>query len=149
LERCRKTLELDPTFSTAQAHLAWLLARTGRYGDAITEVQKCCSLPGADLRAKCTLGLVYANAGRAEEARKIAEELESQREPGAVVALDCIYAALGDRDHAFWWLEEAYKESVSNLVFISDAPAFDNLHGDPRFDDLLRRIGLRPTAVTL
>ncbi len=148
LEQCGKTLELDPTFIAAQASLAVLLARTGRHDDAVTEAQKCFSLPGSDLRGRSTLGLVYAIAGRVEEARKIAGELESQEKPGNhASALPYIYAALGDRDQALQWLEEAYRARVSNLVFISHAPECDNLQGDPRFQDLLRRIGLpQPTA---
>jgi tetratricopeptide (TPR) repeat protein len=148
LEQCRNALELDPTFIAAQASLAVLLARTGRHNDAVTEAQKCFSLPGSDLRGRSTLGLVYAIAGRAEEARNIAGELESQQTPcNLASALPYIYAALGDRDHALQWLGEAYKERVSNLVFISQAPECDSLHGDPRFEDLLRRIGLlQPTV---
>jgi TolB-like protein/Tfp pilus assembly protein PilF len=147
LEQCRKALELDPTFIAAQAHLTWLLARAGRYDDAITEAQRCFSLPGGDLRGRSTLGLVYAIAGRAEEARKIAGELENQGKPGNLASASYIYAVLGDRDRALQWLEEAYRGRVSNLVFISHAPECDNLHGDPRFEDLLRRIGLPAATV--
>jgi Flp pilus assembly protein TadD len=135
LEQCRKTLELDPTFVAARAHLAALLARLGRYDEAIAEAQK--------LRGKSALGRVYAIAGRAEEARTIAQELESQAKPASLAsALPYIYAILGDRDRAFYWLEEAYLARVSELVFISHVPDCDGLREDPRFEDLLRRIGL-------
>ena len=53
-----------------------------------------------------------------------------------------IYGALGDRDGALKWLEEAYHARVSNLVFICQAPELKSLHADPRFEELLRRIGL-------
>jgi hypothetical protein len=55
---------------------------------------------------------------------------------------------LGDRENAFRWLEQAYKERASYLVFIGQGPAFESLFGDPRFEDLLRRIGLpaQPTV---
>lgn len=134
LEQCRKTLELDPTFVAARAHLATLLARLGRHDEAISEAE--------NLRGKSTLGRVYAIAGRIEEAREIAEELERQADPGKLAtALPYIYAILGDRDRAFYWLEEAYRARVSELVFISHVPDCDGLRGDPRFEDLLRRIG--------
>ena len=143
LEQCRKTLEVDSSFIGAQALLAALLARLGRCDDAVTEAQKCFSLPGAELRGRSTLGLVYALAGRGEEARKIAEELENRQRPGNLAsALPHLYAALGDREKAFQWLEEAYKERVSYLVFIGQVPEFESLYGDARFKDLLRRIGL-------
>jgi len=86
---------------------------------------------------------VYAITGQVEEARKIAEELESQARPSNLAsALPYIYALLGDRDRALYWLEEAYRARVSEFVFISHAPDCDGLRGDPRFEDLLRRIGI-------
>jgi serine/threonine protein kinase/Tfp pilus assembly protein PilF len=145
LEQCRKTLELDPTFIPARAHLASLLARLGRHDEAISEAQKFYSLTGGDLRGKSTLGRVFAIAGRVEEARKIAAELESQGTPGNLASA-LIYAVLGDCDHALQWLEEAYRARVSELVFIGHAPECDNLQGDPRFQDLLRRLGLPGTS---
>jgi TolB-like protein/Flp pilus assembly protein TadD len=143
LEQCQKTLELDPAFIATRAHRAALLARLGRYDEAIEEAQKFYALTAADLRGKSALGRVYAIAGRVEEARNIAEELESQARPSNLAsALPYIYAVLGDRDRALYWLEEAYRARVSELVFIGHAPDCDGLRGDPRFEDLLRRIGL-------
>ena len=143
LEQCRKTLELDPTFIPARAHRAALLARLGRQDEAILEAEEFYALTGADLRGKSALGRVYAIAGKSEAARKIAEELESQAKPADLAsALPYIYAALGDRERAFYWLEEAYRGRVSELVFISHARDCDDLRGDPRFEDLLRRIGI-------
>src|SRR5215813_3501019 len=148
LEQCRRTVDLDPSFLAAQAHLARLLAHMGRYDDAIAQAQKCSSLPGADLRTRSTLGLVYAIIGREEEARNIAGELERQQKPGSLAsALPYIFGALRDREKAFQWLEEAYRERVSSLVYISSQPVFDGLRGDPRFEGLLRRIGLPGTTV--
>jgi tetratricopeptide (TPR) repeat protein len=143
LEQCRKTLELDPTFTAAWALRATLLARSGRYDEAIAEAQRIYAVTGADVGGKSALGRVYAIAGKAEEARTIAKELESQAKPANLAsALPYIYAALGDHDRALYWLEEAYRARVSELVFISHAPDCDSLRGDTRFEDLLRRIGL-------
>ena len=143
MEQCRTTLELDPAFLVARAQRAGLLARLGRYEEAVEEAQKFYALTAADIRGKSALGKVYAIAGRGEEARKIAEELESQARPSNLAsALPYIYAVLGDRDRALYWLEEAYRARVSELVFISHAPDCDGLRGDPRFEDLLRRIGI-------
>jgi serine/threonine protein kinase/tetratricopeptide (TPR) repeat protein len=143
LDQCRKTLELDPSFIAAQALLARLLACAGYHDEAVTEAQKCFLLPGADLRSRSTLGLVYAIIGREDEARKIAGELEILQKPGNLAsALPYIYGALADREKAIHWLEDSYKARVSSLVFITHAPEFESLHGDPRFEDLLRRIGL-------
>jgi serine/threonine protein kinase/tetratricopeptide (TPR) repeat protein len=143
VEQIRKTVELDPSFIAAQALLAVLLSRAGYFDDAVAEAQKCFSLPGSELRAKTTLGVVYAIAGRTEEAMRIAEELENQPKLRKLTSgLPHIYGVLGDRDRALMWLEEAYQARVSNLVFICRAPELESLHGDPRFEELLRRIGL-------
>ena len=143
LEQCRKTLELDPTFVAARTHLAALLARLGRCDEAIAEAQSFYAFTGADVRGKSALGMVYAIAGKSKEARTIAGELERQSKPANLAsALPYIYAALGDRDRAFYWLEAAYRGRVSELVFISHAPDCEGLRADPRFEDLLRKIGL-------
>jgi TolB-like protein/Flp pilus assembly protein TadD len=143
LEQIRKTVELDPSFIAAQAVLALLLARAGNFDDAVAEVQKYLFLPGSDWRGTGLLGVVYAIAGRAEEAMRIAGELENQPQLRKLTSgLPHIYGALGDRDRALNWLEEAYHARVSNLVFICRAPELESLHGDPRFEELLRRIGL-------
>jgi TolB-like protein/Flp pilus assembly protein TadD len=144
LEQCRRAIEFDPSFIPARELLSRLLARAGRHDEAIAEAQKCLLLFGAELRGRATLGLAYALAGREQEARKIAGELESQQSSGYAASTVPIYAALGDRENAFRWLEQAYKERASYLVFIGQGPAFENLFGDPRFEDLLRRIGLPP-----
>ena len=120
-----------------------LLSRAGYFDHAVAEAQKCFSLPGYELRAKTTLGVVYAIAGRTEEAMKIAGELENLPQLRKFTSgLPHIYGALGDRDRAMNWLEEAYDARVSNLVFICRAPGIESLHADPRFEELLRRIGL-------
>ena len=53
-----------------------------------------------------------------------------------------LYARLGEKNRAFSWLERAYAHRTFELLFLKVGPEWDNLRGDPRFDDLLRRIGL-------
>jgi TolB-like protein/Flp pilus assembly protein TadD len=143
VEQIRRTVDLDPSFIAAQTLLAVLLACAGYFDDAVAEAQKCLSLPGSDLRGKSILGTVYAIAGRTEEAMRIAGELENQPPLRKLTSgLPYIYGALGDRDHALKWLEEAYQARASNLVFVCQVPELKSLHGDPRFEELLRRIGL-------
>ena len=143
LEQIRKTVELDPSFGAAQTFLAVVLARTGRYEEAIAEARKCLSVSGSELGGTSTLGLVYAIAGRTGEARKIVHEVESLPHARKLTSsLPYIYGALGDRDEAIKWLEEAYQARISTLLFNYQGPELDSLRGDPRFVDLLRRIGL-------
>jgi hypothetical protein len=58
------------------------------------------------------------------------------------VEVAMLYARAGDADHAFVWLEKAYQKRVSKLTNFNVEPAFDSLRSDPRYDDLLKRIGL-------
>jgi non-specific serine/threonine protein kinase len=148
LEQIRKTIELDPSLGPVQALFAVLLARAGYYDEALTEARKCIALPGADLRGRTALALVYAIGGKQEEALKIAGEIEAQPHERKISSgLAYIYGALGCRHQALDRLEEAYQARVSNLVFIGQSPELRSLHAEPRFEDLLRRIGLPPTTI--
>ena len=69
-------------------------------------------------------------------------EDESRRSHQGSFLVGVVYAALGDRDPAFRWLDEAYKEHDTFLPWLKVDPEFDKLRGDPRFDDLVRRIGI-------
>ena len=70
-----------------------------------------------------------------------------ERSKGSYVSpyfIALVYAALGEKDHAFEWLEKAYNEHQPYLTLIKVEPVFDSLRSDPRFADLLSRIGLKP-----
>jgi len=90
------------------------------------------------------LGHVYAVSRKENDARKIIEELNglSKRMYVDPYFLAEIYTALGERDHAFQELEKAYDQRSSWLVWLKVEPKFDSLRSDPRFKDLLRRVGL-------
>jgi hypothetical protein len=87
---------------------------------------------------------VYAESGRKQQASKVlAEVLELTRtQQPPLFAVATLYAALGDRDRAFEWLERLHAERNYYVVFLNSDPALDGVRGDPRFIDLLRRIGL-------
>jgi hypothetical protein len=72
------------------------------------------------------------------------EELKRRKQTGYVPAAAFVkaYLGLGDYDRAFFWLEEAYKEQSNLLQFLKVHPIFDPIRGDPRFADLVRRVGL-------
>ena len=92
-----------------------------------------------DARSMTTLARAYAYAGRREDALRILEEVQGSAIDPLRVAY--VYAALGDADVAFDWLEKAYERRSMEVPHIPVAPSLDPLHSDPRFDDLLRRIG--------
>jgi len=85
-------------------------------------------------------------AGHLDEARKILEQLQEVSKQRYVTPyiIGRIYAALKDKDEAFRWLETAYKECASWMIFLRTDPHFDVLRPDPRFQDLLRRMNFPP-----
>jgi hypothetical protein len=85
-------------------------------------------------------------AGDREAARRSLDELQKLRAAHYASALDLagIQAALGDRERAFRWLEEAAGERAFHLIYLKVWPELDPLRADPRFDALVRRLGLEP-----
>jgi tetratricopeptide (TPR) repeat protein len=90
------------------------------------------------------LGNAYARAGQAPAARKTIAQLEQHVERDGVgrYEIALVYTGLGDKQEAFKWLEEAYNAHDVGLVYLKIDPCLDPLRSDPRFDDLLRRVGL-------
>jgi serine/threonine protein kinase/tetratricopeptide (TPR) repeat protein len=143
IEHIRSTIDLDPLLIAAQSLYAVLLSRAGRFDEAVAEAERCLRIPGSGLWGKHALGIIYATGRRTEQARRIAEELEAEPSLATLSSgLARIYAMLGDRDQALKWLEEGYRARSSNLVFVCQMPELQGLRGDPRFADLLRRMGL-------
>ena len=90
------------------------------------------------------LGSVYARWGKREQALNIIEKLKELAAETYVPAyqVGMVYAFLKDKDSAFEWLEKAYEERNGTLAFLKADVAMDNLTGDPRYDDLMRRLAL-------
>jgi len=83
--------------------------------------------------------------GKTDEGRKIIHEVESAWKPGDPLSsyfVAAAHAVLGEKEAAFEWLEKAFQERESHLLELKVSPWFDNLHGDTRFDDLVKRIGI-------
>ena len=84
------------------------------------------------------------HAGRTDEAKTILNELKKRPklDSMAIIPLADTYSVLGEKDEAFEFLDEAYQQRVSLLVFLGVRPTFDNIRTDPHYADLLRRMGL-------
>jgi TolB-like protein/DNA-binding winged helix-turn-helix (wHTH) protein/Tfp pilus assembly protein PilF len=142
IKACQEALELDPRHVVALWFLAQSLEQKHQFPEAIARLQTATSLSdGPPYRAH--LANAYALTGNRAKALKILEELTARSNERYVVPLDIalIYTGLGDRDSAFQWLEKAYQERAARITELAE-PHFDSLRSDPRFADLMRRIGL-------
>jgi serine/threonine-protein kinase len=141
----QKTLEMDENFFVAHLFLGWTYANIGRLPEALTELQIARRL---DNNLEITMGLAYtyARAGRRREAQQLSDELQqlSSKRYVSPVLQALIAIGLGEHDRAFVWLEKSYEDRAQLLSEIRAEPAFDPLRLDPRFGDLLQRVGLMP-----
>ena len=140
----RKAIELDPGFSWGHLWIGQVYVQQKKYGDAIAEIKRAIALSDGNVRDLATLGHAYGVAGERGEAMKIIAELQERARQKYVSPyfLALVYVGLGDKNQAFAQLDQAYQERHPYLVLIKVEPVFDALHSDPRFDDLLRRIGV-------
>jgi eukaryotic-like serine/threonine-protein kinase len=146
IDQFQKTLELDANFPPPHTFLAAAYEQKGMFEEAIAAFQRAITVTkGADKTlAMASLGHVYAVSGKKTEARKTLAELQRLSEHSYVPATDValVYAGLGEKDKAFAWLDKAYEEHSFSLSNLKVEPRFDPLRSDPRYADLLRRIGL-------
>jgi tetratricopeptide (TPR) repeat protein len=141
----QRSLEVNPSFSQALAIAGWVYLERGMPKEALAVQQKA----AANAFWRWPLGQTYARLGRKAEARAVAAEIERNPGPLDQWGLAIIYAALGDKDAAVWWLEAAYQSRFAWMPWISQhtvpsQDAFPGLRDDPRFRDLMRRIGSSP-----
>jgi predicted Zn-dependent protease len=110
--------------------------------EAIAELQKAVQLSGGSPSAVANLARAYVASGNRSEAVKLLNDLKKRSNPVSSHASEIavIYAALGETDQAINWLEKGYEERFNPGVLLR--PGFDPLRSDPRFQDLVRRIGL-------
>ena len=145
LGQVQKTLQLDPHFAPAHQTLGWVYLHSGKRAQAIEEFQKALQLSGTDdTDLMLDLGFAYATAANREEARRILARLRTLHErrlvPSGSIAI--LYGALGDLNVAFDWMEKAYEERDPQLTYLIAGRRFEPLRHDPRFADLVRRVGL-------
>jgi tetratricopeptide (TPR) repeat protein len=146
VEHLEKALELNPRLPNARMNLGETYVQQRRYPEAEREFRSVEDVEAGRGRARPALVRVRALAGRRAEALRDLAEL-ARDQPGHYVApheLAWCHAALGDEDRAIEWLEKAYAERSPALVHLKIEPLFDPLRGDPRFADMVRRVGLPP-----
>ena len=140
----QRTLEMDANFVPAHLFLGWSYEQKGLYKEAISEFESARQFSESGTIALAGLGHVYASSGQTSKARKVLSELKELSKTSFVSPYDIalIYVALGDRDKAFEWLDKAYESRSEMLVWSKIDPMLDPIRTDPRFVDLLQRVGL-------
>src|SRR5262245_53022621 len=111
------------------------------YKEAIAAYQKVTSGDGST-SDQCYLGYALALDGERNEAQKILEKLKTTKQYVSPAEFAVLYAALGDKDGAIDLLEKAYADHDLQLQYLKSDPHYDSLRGDPRFKDLVTRVGL-------
>ena len=145
LEQCRKVLDLDSTFASAHVRMVQAYEQKGMFDDAIAETEKLIPLRREERPEDIdALRRAYRMSGAKGYWRLRLGSVQEQSKhhyvsPSFVAS---IYASMGEKEQAFSWLEHAYAERDNWLTFLKVDPRFDTLRLDPRFRDLLRRIGL-------
>ncbi len=146
IEECRKKLEFYPTF----LKLHWFLARAceqkGLYEEAVREFREAVTLSRNNPVYLAALAHAYAVSGNTMQAEKLLVELARLATQRYVPAYDIamIYAGLSQDDKAFDWLERAFEQRSAWLCYLKREPRWDRLRSNPRFEKLLRRVGLPP-----
>ncbi len=152
ITQCRNTLEMDANYLLAHLFLGQAYEQKGRYLEAVAEFEKASTLEGdpEDRRGRSPMlsraGHAYALAGKKAEALKVIDRLMKASQPRRPLDLAIVYQGLGDKERALASLKEAVdaREPADRLISLGIDPTFDSLRSDPRFQGLLRRIGLSP-----
>ncbi len=151
-QQFQHTIAMDPTFPLAHQYFSWLLVTMGRYEESIEENQKSELLSGSspeDAAAEAAMMLQAFKTGgeRGFYQENLERTLQTLKQPGGEsvdpAGVASAYALAGDKDSAFKWLDQAYAErDGQDIMLLKCVPPFKSLRGDPRFADLLRRLGL-------
>jgi serine/threonine protein kinase/tetratricopeptide (TPR) repeat protein len=138
----KRALELEPDSVLAHVFLGDAYRLSGKGDLAITESRRAIEL-GFPF-GQALLAASYAAAGRKAEAGALLKESieQSKRSHSGAMFIAIAFAAMGEKDQAFIWLEESHKEHAPGLTVVNAIPFFDALRADPRFQDLVRRIGI-------
>jgi len=138
----QRSLELDPDFMPTHQYLPLAYVQKGMYEEALAKIRE--APDAAAVHITGMPGYVYAVTGHISDARKELEELKRLRKTEYISAVGLAYicAGLGERDEALSWLEKGFEERAFQMQFLNLDPRFNNLHDDPRFKELVRKVGL-------
>jgi tetratricopeptide (TPR) repeat protein len=145
LAKLRETLKMDANYFLVRLYASSAYIDKGIYSEAVNEARQAREVSGArGTHAEAFLGYALAKSGKEAEARSVLEGLLKSSAERYVSAYNIalVYNGLGEHGEALAWLERAYAQRLPKMVFLKVEPKWNNLRSDPRFQDLLRRVGL-------
>lgn len=142
VEQLKKTLEMDKDYGNTHTTLGYTYNAMGQYKDAIAELEESLRLKGDNTSDRCFLGYALAKAGRRNEAEAILKRLETTKEYVSLPELAILYVGLGKKEPALSELEQAYAAHDPQMQFLGAAPEYDAVRSEPRFQELIRKVGL-------
>jgi eukaryotic-like serine/threonine-protein kinase len=143
-EAFKKTLELDSTYVDARVLLAQVYGLQNRYDEAVVILRDVRRIMWDSPRALPELGQLYARAGGKKQALEDLDSLLAFSNRGYAVAtgIASVYCALRDKDKTFQWLERALQDREARVGYLKVEPLWDGIRSDPRYYELLRKMGL-------
>ena len=144
IDNAHRLIELDPNFGIAHDNLGLAYLKTGRNAEALAEFEKAAQLTDRWSAVLGNLGYVYAATGKRTEALAVVKELEEKfaRNESNGFSVASVYAGLSDKDKVFEWLDKDFQNRDGSLAEITASVPLEGLRDDPRFKDLLKRMGL-------
>jgi DNA-binding SARP family transcriptional activator/Tfp pilus assembly protein PilF len=145
IEQYLRTLDLEPHFSRQHLWLGWAYLQKGLHGEAIADFQRAAEhSEGSEVLV--ALACAHAATGETAEARSILAGIGemSGRTYVSPYSMALVHLALGEKEEAFAWLEKAYRQRAEWMIYFGVDPRLDGLRADPRYGELLRRVGLAP-----
>jgi serine/threonine-protein kinase len=148
IHHLQKVIEIDPGFFVARHYLARAYERTSKLDEALGEFLTAVEHSRGHSRSMAALGYAYAALGRRDDANEVLSDLRelSKKKRVSPYAMAELFVSLGETDHAFAWLDKALAAHEAWLVYINVEPWLDPVRADPRFRELVAKLGLREFA---
>jgi TolB-like protein/Tfp pilus assembly protein PilF len=142
MQKLDSLLKLDPDNETALIFRAYTYDAEGKYNESIEDYKKFVSMGDTTASTQCFLGYALAQVGRKSEAQAILEKLKTTKEYVSPAELAVLYVGLGDKEGAIASLEKAYAAHDLQMQYLKIDPHYDSLRNDPRFVELMKKVGL-------